>query len=51
MSWIDKIIPAGVRKTGGDKKATIPEGLWRKCVKCEAVLYLPDLVRNAEVCP
>ena len=51
MSWIDKIIPAGVRKTSGDKKATIPEGLWRKCVKCEAVLYLPDLERNAEVCP
>ena len=51
MSWIDKIIPAGVRKTGGDKKATIPEGLWRKCVKCEAVLYLPDLERNAEGCP
>ena len=51
MSWIDKIIPAGGRKTDGDKKATIPEGLWRKCVKCEAVLYLPDLERNAEVCP
>ena len=51
MSWIDKIIPAGVRKTDGDKKTTIPEGLWRKCVKCEAVLYLPDLERNAEVCP
>ena len=51
MSWIDKIIPAGVRITDGDKKTTIPEGLWRKCVKCEAVLYLPDLERNAEVCP
>ena len=51
MSWIDKIIPSGVRKTHGDKKAIIPEGLWRKCVKCEAVLYLPDLERNAEVCP
>jgi acetyl-CoA carboxylase carboxyl transferase subunit beta len=51
MSWIDKIIPAGVRKTYGDKKASIPEGLWRKCVKCDAVLYLPDLERNAEVCP
>mgnify|MGYP003325384532 FL=1 len=51
MSWIDKIIPAGVRKTGGDKKANIPEGLWRKCVKCDAVLYRPDLERNAEVCP
>ena len=51
MSWIDKIIPAGVRKIDGDKKASIPEGLWRKCVKCEAVLYRPDLERNAEVCP
>ena len=51
MSWIDKIIPAGVRKTDGDKKASIPEDLWRKCVKCEAVLYRPDLERNAEVCP
>ena len=51
MSWIDKIIPAGVRKADGDKKANIPEGLWRKCVKCDAVLYLPDLERNAEVCP
>ena len=51
MSWIDKIIPAGVRKVDGDKKASIPEGLWRKCVKCEAVLYRPDLERNAEVCP
>ena len=51
MSWIDKIIPAGVRKTDGDKKANSPEGLWRKCVKCDAVLYRPDLERNAEVCP
>lgn len=51
MSWIDKIIPAGVRKADGDKKANIPEGLWRKCVKCDAVLYRPDLERNAEVCP
>ncbi len=51
MSWIDKIIPAGVRKVDRDKKASIPEDLWRKCVKCEAVLYRPDLERNAEVCP
>ena len=51
MSWIDKIIHAGVRKVDGDKKASIPEDLWRKCVKCAAVLYRPDLERNAEVCP
>ena len=51
MSWIDKIIPAGVRKADGDAKASIPEGLWCKCAKCDAVLYRPDLERNAEVCP
>ena len=51
MSWIDKIIPAGVRKSDGDAKASIPEGLWHKCAKCDAVLYRPDLERNAEVCP
>ena len=51
MSWIDKIIPSGVRKTDSDKRANVPEGLWRKCAKCDSVLYRPDLERNAEVCP
>ncbi len=51
MSWYDKILPSGVRKQAGDRKASVPEGLWKKCVKCEAVLYKPDLERNGEVCP
>lgn len=51
MSWIDKILPSGVRKEEGDKRANVPEGLWKKCVKCEAVLYRPDLERNDDVCP
>ena len=51
MSWYDKILPSGVRKQAGDRKASVPEGLWKKCVKCESVLYKPDLERNAEVCP
>ena len=52
MSWIDKILPSGVRSSVGDKtSSTVPEGLWRKCVKCEAVLYLPDVERNEDVCP
>ena len=51
MSWIDKIIPSGVRKTDSEKRANVPEGLWRKCAKCDSVLYRPDLERNAEVCP
>jgi acetyl-CoA carboxylase carboxyl transferase subunit beta len=53
MSWYDKILPSGVgvRKQSGERRSTVPEGLWKKCVKCEAVLYRPDLERNDEVCP
>lgn len=51
MSWIDKILPSGVRSEGGEKRSSVPEGLWKKCVKCEAVLYRPDVDRNADVCP
>ena len=51
MSWIDKILPSGVRKGEDGTRATVPEGLWEKCLKCEAVLYRPDLERNDDVCP
>jgi acetyl-CoA carboxylase carboxyl transferase subunit beta len=52
MSWIDKILPSGVRSDLGDKTSSrVPEGLWKKCVKCEAVLYRPDVERNEDVCP
>lgn len=51
MSWIDKILPSGVNRQSGSRRATVPEGLWKKCIKCEAVLYIPDLERNREVCP
>ncbi len=51
MSWLDKILPTGVRKDTSEKRANVPEGLWKKCVKCEAVLYRPELERNADVCP
>ena len=51
MSWIDKILPSGVTRSEGVKRASVPEGVWTKCVKCEAVLYRPDLERNANVCP
>jgi acetyl-CoA carboxylase carboxyl transferase subunit beta len=51
MSWIDKILPSGVSKGEGKKRSNVPEGLWKKCVKCDAVLYRPDLERNDDVCP
>ncbi len=51
MSWLDKIVPAVVRRGEQDRKSTVPEGLWDKCIKCEAVLYRPELERNLDVCP
>jgi acetyl-CoA carboxylase carboxyl transferase subunit beta len=51
MSWIDKILPSGVTKDDSANRTSVPEGLWKKCIKCEAILYKPDLERNAEVCP
>jgi acetyl-CoA carboxylase carboxyl transferase subunit beta len=51
MSWINKILPSGVRSDDGDKRSNVPEGLWKKCVKCDAVLYRPDVERNDDVCP
>lgn len=53
MSWINKILPSigGEGASNGKQKSSVPEGLWKKCPRCEAVLYRPDLERNLEVCP
>jgi len=52
MSWIDKILPAGVRReSGSSRSSSVPEGLWTKCVKCDAMLYRPEVERNLDVCP
>ncbi|RLA48678.1 MAG: acetyl-CoA carboxylase carboxyl transferase subunit beta [Gammaproteobacteria bacterium] len=52
MSWIDRILPSGVGSEESEKRSSsVPEGLWKKCVKCEAVLYRPDVERNDDVCP
>ena len=50
-SWLEKILPAIRRNDGEDRKSTVPEGVWRKCPRCDGVLYLPELERNMEVCP
>ncbi len=55
MSWVDKILPSGVRRAETSErregKGVVPEGLWKKCVKCDAVLYRPELEANNDVCP
>lgn len=50
MSWLEKIIPSVVRSEG-KRSNKVPEGLWEKCVKCDAVLYKPELEKNFDVCP
>jgi len=49
-SWLEKILPA-VRKPIENRRSSIPEGLWRKCPKCQSMLYQPELERNGDVCP
>ena len=51
MSWLDKIVPSMGRIQRKDRRASVPDGLWRKCPKCEAVLYLPELEKHHSVCP
>ncbi|TNF36329.1 MAG: acetyl-CoA carboxylase carboxyltransferase subunit beta [Gammaproteobacteria bacterium] len=54
MSWLDKIVPA-VRAPKKSSKAegasAVPEGLWKKCVRCDQILYWPELEKNLNVCP
>jgi len=52
MSWFDKLLPPKIKSTG-QARATraVPEGLWRKCPGCGAVLYSAEIESNLEVCP
>ena len=51
MSWINKILPSVGRSEESGKARNIPEGLWKKCPRCEAVLYRDNLDENLGVCP
>ncbi|MFN6961193.1 MAG: acetyl-CoA carboxylase, carboxyltransferase subunit beta [Rhodocyclaceae bacterium] len=50
MSWLQKLLPPKIKRAEGQRRS-IPEGLWRKCAACEAVLYATDLEQNLNVCP
>jgi len=49
MSWFEKLLPS-IRTSGGDDKKNVPEGLWAKCDKCDAIIYRSELERNQDVC-
>lgn len=51
MSWLEKIVPSVIRTERRTGSSKVPEGVWRKCVKCDAMLYRPELERNLDVCP
>jgi acetyl-CoA carboxylase carboxyl transferase subunit beta len=51
MSWLDKILPTIGKNESTERRSNVPEGLWKKCVKCDAVLYRPELDKNNDVCP
>jgi acetyl-CoA carboxylase carboxyl transferase subunit beta len=54
MSWFDKLLPPKIKSGGGPAaggKKAVPEGLWRKCPGCSAVLYCAEIENNADVCP
>ena len=50
MSWLQRIKkgPGTLKK---ERTASVPEGLWRKCPRCNSPLYRPELEKNADVCP
>lgn len=50
-NWLEKILPAIRKSSSENRRSNIPEGLWRKCPRCENVLYRPELERNLDVCP
>ena len=55
MSWFDKLLPPKIKaRQDTDKsseKKAVPEGLWRKCTGCGAVLYSAEIESNSDVCP
>lgn len=51
MSWINKILPSKIKTDSEVKNRNIPEGLWKKCPRCDAVLYSSNLDENNDICP
>ncbi|HVL37444.1 MAG TPA: acetyl-CoA carboxylase, carboxyltransferase subunit beta [Burkholderiales bacterium] len=51
MSWLQKLLPPKIQRSGNAARKTVPEGLWTKCAACDAVLYSTDLEKNLNVCP
>ncbi len=52
MNWINKILPSiSTARTTGTGKSNVPEGVWKQCPRCDAMLYRKSLADNHDVCP
>ena len=52
MSWLSsKILGNKIDASDAAERRSVPEGLWFKCVSCDAVLYKDDLDKSQNVCP
>ena len=52
MNWINKILPSiSTARTTGAGKSNVPEGVWKQCPRCDAMLYRKSLADNYDVCP
>ncbi len=51
MSWINKILPSIASGSREGTKSAVPEGVWKKCPRCDAMLYEKSLSENSDVCP
>ena len=51
MSWVNKENSPKIKRERGQRRASLPEGLWSKCPACDAVLYATELENNLRVCP
>ncbi len=51
MNWIDRILPSISTAGGRARKSNVPEGVWKQCPRCDAMLYRKSLEENHDVCP
>ena len=51
MSWLEKLVPSAAKGNSTGSASKVPEGLCKKCPKCSAVLYRPELEKALDVCP
>ena len=51
MSWLQKLLPPKIKRTGAARQARCPRACGASAPSCDAVLYTTDLEKNASVCP